>query len=68
MAKDLELLTTAEVAEALKMDESTVRRLINQGDLPGFKVGKKGRNWRIRRIDLERYMEAQAHAAGEAQG
>lgn len=36
-----ELLTAAEVAEILRADESTVRRWVAQGKLPGARVGQK---------------------------
>jgi len=39
----------AEAARALEVDESTIRRHINSGDIIAFKLGKK---WRITQADL----------------
>ncbi|MGH3440630.1 MAG: helix-turn-helix domain-containing protein [Nitriliruptorales bacterium] len=51
-----ELLTVAEVAELLRVSTMTVYRLIRTGDLPAVRVG---RNYRVRRPDLEAYLEQQ---------
>lgn len=48
-----EYLTVREVAEALKMSEKTVRRLIRQGKLPGKQIG---RAYRVRRSEFDAYM------------
>ena len=47
------LLTIREVARYLKVVPMTVYRMIDRGDLKAVKVG---RAWRIRREDLERYL------------
>jgi len=47
------LLTIREVARYLKVVPMTVYRMIDRGDLKAVKVG---RVWRIRREDLERYL------------
>lgn len=44
----MQVATVREVAAFLKLKESTVCRLVSQGQLPGFKLGK---SWRF---DLER--------------
>lgn len=49
------LLKVAEVAERLNVDESTVYRLLNAGELAGHRVGK--RQWRVHPKDVERYLE-----------
>jgi excisionase family DNA binding protein len=41
-----EVLTTAQLAELLQVDETTVRTLARRGELPGRKVG---RDWRFSR-------------------
>lgn len=51
-----ELLTVAEVAELLRVSTMTVYRLIRSGDLPAVRVG---RNYRVRRGDLDTYLEEQ---------
>lgn len=38
-----EILTIKELAEFLKISESTIRRAINNGELKSFKAGKKVR-------------------------
>jgi excisionase family DNA binding protein len=52
MEKDT-LLTVGEVAEYLHVVTITVYRMIDRGDLKAVKVG---RVWRVRRDDLERYL------------
>ncbi len=51
-----DVLTIEDVAEILRVSTSTVRKLIDAGDLKAFKVGGQ---WRIRRSDLDRYIEKQ---------
>ncbi len=49
-------LTTEEVLRLLRVNARTVYRLIRDGDLPAVRVG---RQWRIRRRDLDRFIAAQ---------
>lgn len=51
-----DLLTVAEVAEMLRVSTMTVYRLIRTGQLPAVRVG---RSYRVRRGDLESYLEEQ---------
>lgn len=61
----MKLLTLREVAGALQVSERTIRRLINQGDLAGFKVGDRGQV-RVKSEDLEAYLERQrVHVDGQ---
>jgi excisionase family DNA binding protein len=48
-----ELLTLAEAAEALRVSQATVRRLIDAGELRGVRVG---RLWRVPKAALEAYL------------
>ena len=48
-------LTTAEVAEILKLHPQTIRNWILRGDLPALRVG---RSHRIARSDFERFIDA----------
>ena len=48
------LLTVAEVANAMRVSNMTVYRLIKNGELPAVRVGK---NYRLRETDLERFLE-----------
>jgi excisionase family DNA binding protein len=52
-----DILTIREVAEYLKVTERTLYRLVQEGQLPAFKVGN---SWRFRRDDLERWISKQA--------
>jgi excisionase family DNA binding protein len=48
------LLTVSEVANAMRVSNMTVYRLIKTGELPAVRVGK---NYRLRESDLERFLE-----------
>lgn len=50
------LLTTEQVAEYLKVDVVTVRRLVNRGELGGFRVGGE---FRFSESDVENYLKRQ---------
>ncbi len=52
-----DILTIREVTEYLKVTERTLYRLVQEGQLPAFKVGN---SWRFRRADLERWISKQA--------
>lgn len=51
-----DLLTAAEVADQLRVSTMTVYRLIRSGELAAVRVG---RNYRVRRGDLDAYLDAQ---------
>jgi len=57
-----QILTIKDVAAILKLAEKTVYSMAQDGELPAFKV--RGQ-WRIRRIDFDRWIARQA-AAGAA--
>lgn len=61
MDADDRLLTVREVADAMRVSQMTVYRLIKGGELAALRVG---RNFRIRESDVDRYFEAQAVSAG----
>lgn len=54
----MKLLTIQEVADLMKISESTVRRLIQGGQIAAFKVGDRGQ-LRVEENELERYVESQ---------
>lgn len=56
------LLTTEDIAEWLRLDVVTVRRLINRGELPAYRVAGE---YRFRRDELERFLEGQRVAPSE---
>lgn len=60
MNEDL-VLSPEEAARYLRVDLYTVYRNLRRGRLPG---GKVGRQWRIRKSDLDRFL-AGAPLAGE---
>lgn len=51
------LLTVGEVAQIMRVSNMTVYRLIKSGQLPAIRVGK---NYRLRRKDIERYLTDRA--------
>ena len=51
-----ELLTAEELASILKMDKTTIYRLIRKQGIPAFKVGQE---WRVARSDLEAWIASQ---------
>jgi excisionase family DNA binding protein len=53
-------LTVKEVALLLQVDEKTIYRLTQKGDLPGFKVAS---SWRFKRADMDAWVERQKTAA-----
>jgi excisionase family DNA binding protein len=53
-------MTVRDVADYLNVDEKTVYRLAQRGDLPGFKVAGA---WRFKRSDLDSWIDLQKKAA-----
>ena len=53
---DPEFLTSDEVMARLRLPQATFYRLLAEGKLPAFKLG---RNWRIRRAALDAYIQEQ---------
>jgi excisionase family DNA binding protein len=51
------LLTVGEVANLMRVSNMTVYRLIKSGQLGAIRVGK---NYRIRRTDVDRYLTERA--------
>lgn len=49
-----EYLTPREVMELLYIGKNTLYKLLNSGELKGFRVGKQ---WRVRREDLSTFSE-----------
>jgi excisionase family DNA binding protein len=52
--KEDEIMTVTEVAEYLKISEVTTYKLVQEGKLPAFKIG---RHWRLKKSDLTEYIE-----------
>ena len=60
-----ELMTCAEAAAYLRLHERTIGRLLKQGVLPGVKVG---RQWRLRKADLDAHLAGGGPRAAEEGG
>ena len=63
--KGLELLSIPEVCQELGMGKSWVYRRIQSGEIPSVKLG---RNIKVRREDLEGYLEAQRYQPTASEG
>ncbi len=48
-----EIMTVAEVADYLRLNEATIYRLVQQGKLPGVKLG---RQWRFKREAIDQLL------------
>lgn len=59
-AEQKAFLTPQEVSGLLRISTQTVRRWINEGKLPAYKVG---RAWRIKETDLDQWLNKQRTAA-----
>lgn len=59
------LLTPAQVAQRLQVNERTVTQWLRKGHLRGFKIGKE---WRISLADLEAFLEDAANVPADASG
>ncbi|HBV97812.1 MAG: DNA-binding protein [Peptococcaceae bacterium BICA1-7] len=51
-----EIMTISQVAKYLQISEVTTYRLVQEGRIPAFKVG---RGWRVKREDLKDFIEKQ---------
>jgi len=56
VSEDNEIMTIGQVAKYLQISEITTYRLVQDGKIPAFKVG---RGWRIKREDLNEFIEKQ---------
>jgi excisionase family DNA binding protein len=54
-------MTVREVAKFLNVGNITVYRLVQAGELPGFKVAE---SWRFQKVDLERWIEGRETTSG----
>jgi excisionase family DNA binding protein len=49
-----EVLTVSQVAEYLQLSEMTTYKMVQEGKIPAFKIG---RSWRVKKSDLEALIE-----------
>lgn len=47
-------MTISQVAEYLQISEMTTYKLVQEGKIPGFKIG---RHWRVKKDDLNETIE-----------
>jgi excisionase family DNA binding protein len=59
-----EIMTVTEVADYLRLNEATVYRLVQQGKLPGVKLG---RQWRFKKEAIDQLLEEGFDAAMDAE-
>lgn len=52
-----DLLTTQQVQAMLRVDRTTIYRMVEDGRLPGIRVGKQ---WRFRRTEIEQWLKGSA--------
>ena len=57
-------MTIQEVADKLRISYASASRLVQSGDLPGFKVG---RLWRVRESDFKAFIDGKVRAMGGVQ-
>lgn len=60
----IECMRPHDVARELGISRDTVLRLLMSKKLPGFKIG---RNWMVRRVELESYLTRLSKSAQETQ-
>lgn len=58
---DVNLLTVAEVAAAMRVSKMTVYRLVHSGELPALRVGK---SFRVRQDAVNEYLRKSFYQAG----
>jgi excisionase family DNA binding protein len=62
-AREFRLLTVRDVAETLRVDEKTVRRKIERGLIPAYRLGPPGNSIRVAADELEAWLESQPEDA-----
>lgn len=63
MNMDSSFYTVNEVAELLRVSKLTIWRYINAGKLPAYKLG---RDWRIKKSELESFIESRRNNGKKA--
>ena len=56
------LISTRDVADMLGITSTTVIRLVENGDIPAYKIGGV---WRFRREDIKAYFESSRYQPGQ---
>jgi DNA (cytosine-5)-methyltransferase 1 len=63
MRMDGEIFTVAQTAEYLQLSIKTIRRLISNNKIRASKLSN--RSWRIRKIDIDAYMQENSNLPNE---
>ncbi len=63
MRMDVEIFTVAQTAEYLQLSIKTIRRLISNNKIRASKLSN--RSWRIRKIDIDAYMQENSNLPNE---
>ncbi|MFG6150583.1 helix-turn-helix domain-containing protein [Halobacillus sp. B23F22_1] len=58
MEEEREILTISQVADYLQISEMTTYKLVQNGKIPGFKIG---RHWRVKLVDLREHLSKLEH-------
>jgi len=58
-------LTVPEVAEKLRLNPETVRRMLRDGRLSGFRLGADAAGWRISERDLAAFIRSRIETREE---
>jgi excisionase family DNA binding protein len=57
------LLKVPEVADRLRLSTETIRRMLRDGRMPGFRPGGDSAGWRIAERDLEAFVRSRRETA-----
>jgi len=57
-----ELLTAKELAEYLKLTEITIYKYVNEGKIPGFKIGSR---WRFDKDQIDEWLRREGENGKE---
>jgi excisionase family DNA binding protein len=60
MALDHEILTVKDICEILRVNQSTIYKLVREGRIPGFRIGS---DWRFLKEGIVRWMAEQTKGA-----
>lgn len=58
MAKDLKLLTAAEIAKILRMNRQVILRKLQSGEIEGYKLGK---DWRVEEGKFREWLQSKSN-------
>jgi excisionase family DNA binding protein len=60
-------LTVPEVAERLRLNPETIRRMLRDGRLSGFRLGADSAGWRVSQQDLAAFIRSRIETREEQQ-